>query len=72
MGASFHDNFILLLLILFLLIVLFCFGCNATMGFEPAIPASKRLQTHLLDRAATGIGSKFYCILIHGLLSVES
>jgi hypothetical protein len=25
-------------------------------GFEPAIPASKRLHTHALDRAATGIG----------------
>ena len=25
-------------------------------GFEPAIPASKRLQAHALDRAATGIG----------------
>jgi hypothetical protein len=24
-------------------------------GFEPAIPASKRPQTHVLDRAATGI-----------------
>ena len=26
-------------------------------GFEPAIPASKRPQTHALDRAATGIGA---------------
>jgi hypothetical protein len=25
-------------------------------GFEPANPASKRQQTHALDRAATGIG----------------
>jgi hypothetical protein len=25
-------------------------------GFEPKIPASKRPQTHALDRAATGIG----------------
>jgi len=25
-------------------------------GFEPAIPARKRQQTHTLDRAATGIG----------------
>ena len=24
--------------------------------FEPAIPASKRPQTHALDRAATGMG----------------
>jgi len=27
-------------------------------GFEPAIPASKRQQTHALGRAATGIGLK--------------
>jgi hypothetical protein len=26
-------------------------------GFEPTIPASKRPQTHALDRAATGIGT---------------
>jgi hypothetical protein len=26
------------------------------VGFEPAIPASERLQTHALDRMATGIG----------------
>ena len=26
-------------------------------GFEPTIPASEQLQTHALDRAATGIGS---------------
>ena len=25
-----------------------------TAGFEPAIPASERSQTHALDRAATG------------------
>jgi hypothetical protein len=25
-------------------------------GFEPAIPAGERPQTHVLDRAATGIG----------------
>jgi hypothetical protein len=25
------------------------------MGFEPAIPASERPQTHAFDRAATGI-----------------
>jgi len=25
-------------------------------GFEPAIPTSERLQTHVLERAATGIG----------------
>jgi hypothetical protein len=26
-------------------------------GFKPAIPAGERLQTHALDRSATGIGS---------------
>jgi len=25
-------------------------------GFEPAIPASQRLQTHVFDRVATGMG----------------
>ena len=25
-------------------------------GFEPTMPASERLQTHALDRTATGIG----------------
>ena len=25
-------------------------------GFEPAIPAGERLQTHALDRSGTGIG----------------
>jgi hypothetical protein len=25
-------------------------------GFEPSIPAGERLQTHALDRPATGIG----------------
>ena len=29
-------------------------------GFEPAIPASERSQTHALDRAAPGIGTKQY------------
>jgi hypothetical protein len=28
----------------------------APVGFEHAIPVSKRPQTHALDRAATGIG----------------
>jgi len=27
-------------------------------GFEPAIPASERQQTHALHRAATGIGNR--------------
>ena len=29
----------------------------APAGFEPAIPASERSQTHALDRTATGIGT---------------
>jgi len=29
-------------------------------GFEPAIPGSERLQTHALDRSATGIGCLAY------------
>jgi hypothetical protein len=29
-------------------------------GFEPTIPASERPQTHVLDRAATGIGCYVY------------
>jgi hypothetical protein len=32
---------------------------QSPVGFEPAIPASERPQTHALDRAATGIG-KFH------------
>ena len=28
-------------------------------GFEPAIPASKRPQTHALEQAATGIGGEY-------------
>jgi hypothetical protein len=31
-------------------------------GFEPAIPASERLHTHALDRAATGIGCTSVCL----------
>jgi len=27
-----------------------------TAGFEAAIPSNKRLQTHVIDRAATGLG----------------
>ena len=29
-------------------------------GFETAVPASERLQTYALDRAATGIGGVIY------------
>ena len=31
-------------------------------GFEPEIQASERRQTHVLDRAATGIGSVRYIL----------
>jgi len=27
-----------------------------TVGVEPAVPASKQMQTHALDGAATGLG----------------
>ena len=29
------------------------------VGFEPTTPASKRPQTHALERAAIGIGNKY-------------
>ena len=32
-------------------------------GFEPAIPACERLQIHVLDRAATGIGTVYLLVL---------
>jgi hypothetical protein len=31
-----------------------------SVGFEPATPASKRPQTHALDRTATGIGPAIF------------
>jgi hypothetical protein len=31
-------------------------------GFEPAIPAGEQLQTHALDRLATGIGTSLYYV----------
>ena len=36
-------------------------------GFEPAKPASKRPQTHTLDRAATGIGHSVRLLLCYVL-----
>jgi hypothetical protein len=36
-------------------------------GFEPAIPATERPQTYILDRAATGIGQ-----YLHVIVSVTS
>jgi hypothetical protein len=33
------------------------------VGFEPAIPASKRPQTYALDRAATGEAVIYACLL---------
>jgi hypothetical protein len=32
--------------------------------FEPTIPASKRQQSHALDRAATGISMKTYTYIV--------
>jgi hypothetical protein len=34
------------------------------VGFEPAIPASERPQTHALDRTASGIGNNNVTIII--------
>jgi hypothetical protein len=34
---------------------------HATAGFEPAIPASERPQTHALDCAPAGIGVSAIC-----------
>jgi len=46
--------------------------------FEPAMSASERLQTHVLDRAATGIDSlclfnmfQHYCALVSGTSFVD-
>ena len=42
----------------------------ALTGFEPAIPASERPQTHTLDRATTGICCRnIYQYKIHYLYS---
>jgi hypothetical protein len=30
--------------------------------FETAIPGTQQLQTHALDRAATGIGTNIHCL----------
>jgi hypothetical protein len=43
---------------------------HAPVGFEPTVPASERLQTYALDRAATGIGQmlshhKWYFLLAY-------
>jgi hypothetical protein len=32
-------------------------------GFEPAFPASEQPQTHVLDRAITGIGKVRVCVM---------
>jgi len=39
---------------------------HAPAGFEPAIPASERPQTHASDRAAIGIDFIYECIIILG------
>jgi len=43
---------------------------HAPTGFEPAIPASDRLQTHALNTAATGTGSHIQCLPQYGLLEL--
>jgi hypothetical protein len=40
-------------------------------GFEPAPPASDRLQTHALDRAATEIGLCFMYIRMNILFTLN-
>jgi hypothetical protein len=37
-------------------------------GFEPAIPANERPQTHALDRAGTGI----FDTAVFGIINVQS
>ena len=40
-------------------------------GFEPAIPAGDRLQTHVLDRSAAGIGCfNIYLLLFKTLFNL--
>jgi hypothetical protein len=40
-----------------------------SVGFEPAIPACERPQTHTVDRAATGIG--LHNIYAHKCLEIH-
>jgi hypothetical protein len=42
------------------------------LGFEPAIPISKRPQNHALDRAATAVGLKFTHVTKYETGSEES
>jgi hypothetical protein len=61
MAASFHEDFIVTTTkFLFVNYFVYVLGVMTPMGFEPALSASKRPRTHVLDRTATGIGSKFY------------
>jgi hypothetical protein len=55
MGALFNGDLIVTTTS-FLFVNYFAFVLSAMlpMGFEPSIPASKRLQTHILDHTATG------------------
>jgi len=36
----------------------------SSVGFEPGIPESERLQNHILDRTATGTGKEELNLLI--------
>jgi len=40
-----------------------------TVGFEPAIPASERPQSHVLDRTSTGIDPGIFVVLIAARLA---
>jgi hypothetical protein len=45
------------------------------MEFEPTVSASERLQTHTLDRPATGIGTKTiiqYCNITYNSWSAKT
>jgi hypothetical protein len=44
---------------------------HSLVGFEPAIPASERRQTHALDRRATGI-SPNHTFKIHIILDINT
>jgi hypothetical protein len=39
------------------------------VGFELTIPASARPQTYALDRAVTGIGTKYIYVAMQGIAS---
>jgi hypothetical protein len=44
----------------------------SSVGFEPAIPATKRLHTYSLDRVATGIGMYVYKYIIYKFIDTTN